>query len=324
MVLTTSAAGSQLIRILRSQTKTSTRLLNTLPKVASAATCPLPLSNNTNTAFSSSNTTATTARGLVTSTQPMSMGATAGQTLAQLASDNPHVEVIRYEHKNVKWTMRHVEYFADCLAVGLLENGLKPGDAMLSWLPSHFSEQHILQFACSKAGFVLYNLDPSLAITDPAAAKTALSKALELSEATCLFTQEAGDDVNYTQLVKEVIPEIRIFGFESGMPFFTPRFPNLRFPIHTGFDQWEKEGMLPLKHMLVPSGELNNLLDASGEKLDGKTPLLGEFALDKSGIPEKKGKTLSNDEVLKGNVFPQVSSILSKQYTEVKGVGVVF
>jgi non-ribosomal peptide synthetase component E (peptide arylation enzyme) len=65
----------------------------------------------------------------------------AGDLLQQLATENPHVEVIRYHHKNVKWTLKHVNYFAEALAIGLLDNGLRAGDVVLSWLPNHFSEQ---------------------------------------------------------------------------------------------------------------------------------------------------------------------------------------
>lgn len=295
----------------------SSRFFHTLPKATASCT-------DINASSTKTTTTTTTTRGLVSTTKYTCKGATAGKTLASLASDNPHVEVIRYEHKNVKWTLRHVEYFSDALAVGLLENGLIPGDVMLSWLPSHFAEQHILQFACSKAGFVLYNLDPGLAITDPAAAKLALKQALEISEANCLFSQEAGDGVNYIKIVKDVIPDIRIFDFSEGVPFFSPRFPHLRFPIHTGFDQIDKEGMLGLKHMLVSSGELDNFLKDSSATLDGTTPLLGQFVLNKDGIPEKKGDVLTNDDVVKGDVFPELSSILAKKHVEVEGVGVIF
>lgn len=66
---------------------------------------------------------------------------TAGQSLQQLAAESPHVDVIRYEHKNVKFTLRHVDRSADSLAMGLLDCGLAPGDVVLSWLPSHFAEQ---------------------------------------------------------------------------------------------------------------------------------------------------------------------------------------
>jgi len=245
----------------------------------------------------------------------------AGSALTKIASEHPHLDVLRYEHKNVKWTLKHIEFFSDALATGLVENGLKPGDAVLSWLPSHFSEQLILQFACAKAGFVLYTLDPSQAITDPEGAKASLAKALEITQATVLIQQEAGDDVNYVKLTESVIPETRIFAFQDGMPFFTPRYPNVRFVIQTGFDEEDKFGMLPLKWMLVPSGDLDSQLE--GATLNGSTPLMGELVMGKDGLPAL-GKVLTNEEVVKQNVWPEFVSVLKKDYKEIEGVGVVF
>ena len=137
-----------------------------------------------------------------------------------------------------------------------------------------------------------------------------------------LFTQEAGSDVNYVNLTEGVVPEIRIFDFADGMPFFTPRYPHLRFPVHTGYSIVDKEGMYAFKHFLVPSNNLDNML--GGKALDGKTPLLGELVLDKEGVPVKTGKVLSNEEVFKAKAWPEFSSILSREYKEISGVGVVF
>mmetsp|Transcript_19573 Transcript_19573/g.42168 ORF Transcript_19573/g.42168 Transcript_19573/m.42168 type:complete len:315 (+) Transcript_19573:41-985(+) len=251
----------------------------------------------------------------------------AGDALARLATDHPHVEVIRYEHKNVKWTLKHVNYYSDALACGLVDAGLQPGDVVLSWLPLHFAEQHILQFACSKAGFLLYHLDPNpeLAKSNPEQSKAALAKALELTNANVLFTQEAGDDVNYITLTEGVIPETRIFDFANGMPFFTPRYPHLRFPVHTGYSITDKEGMYAFKHFLVPSNNLDSLLRDTGcKELDGKTPLLGELVLGEDGIPTKTGKVLTNEEVFKSKAWPEFTSILNREYKEIGGVGVVF
>ena len=64
----------------------------------------------------------------------------AGSTLKALAAENPYKDVVRYEFKNRKWTLQHVDFYSEALACGLLENGLQPGDVVLSWLPSHFSE----------------------------------------------------------------------------------------------------------------------------------------------------------------------------------------
>jgi hypothetical protein len=251
----------------------------------------------------------------------------AGEALTRLATDHPHMEIVRYEHKNVKWTLKHVNYYSDALACGFLDAGLQPGDVVLSWLPAHFAEQHILQFACSKAGLLLYSLDPNpeLAKKDPERAKAALAKALELTKANILISQEAGDDVNYINLCQGVIPETRIFDYGEGMQFFTPRYPHLRFPTHTGYTITGNEGMWLFKHFLVPSNNLDTLLRDTGcKELDGKTPLLGELIYDKDGVPVKTGKALTNEEVFKVKAWPEFSSILSREYKEIAGVGVVF
>ena len=180
----------------------------------------------------------------------------------------------------------------------------------------------VLQFACSKTGLILYTLDPALAIGDPEASKQALAKALELSKANVLVSQEAGNDVNYIRLAEDVIPELRIFDMASGLPFVTPRFPHLRYPIQTGFDQDEKEGWLRFQYFIVPSGNLDTFVKPGD--ITAKTPLAGEFVLNGKGIPTGLGKTLTNEQVVKNKVWSTYSAILNKEYHEVEGVGVVF
>ena len=179
----------------------------------------------------------------------------------------------------------------------------------------------ILQFACSKAGLVLYTLDPATE-QDAETAQAALTAALTLSKANMLVTPEAYNDTNYIRLVQGVIPELRIFTQEAGLPFVTPRFPHLRYPVHTGFDQEEKEGWLPYKYFLVPSDNLDKLIDTS--KLTASTPLAGSFELDAKGIPTKIGPTLTNQQVMEKNAWPTYSKILQKQFHDVEGVGVIF
>ena len=84
--------------------------------------------------------------------------------------------------------------------------------------------------------------------------KSYIENARESTNANILVTQEAGSDVNYVRLCKEVIPEIRVWDFGKGLPFLSPRFPHLRYPVHTGFDHEDKHGMIPYRHMLIPSG----------------------------------------------------------------------
>ncbi len=85
-------------------------------------------------------TTVATARSMATMS--------GGSILTQLATENPYKDVVRYEFKNRKWNLQHVDFYSEALAIGLLENGLQPGDVVLSWLPSHFSESVSSSGAC--------------------------------------------------------------------------------------------------------------------------------------------------------------------------------
>ena len=67
--------------------------------------------------------------------------ATGGAALAELKTASPHVDVVRYEHKNRTWSLNHVDYYATAMAIGFIDGGLAPSDVVLSWLPEHFSEQ---------------------------------------------------------------------------------------------------------------------------------------------------------------------------------------
>lgn len=167
---------------------------------------------------------------------------------------------------------------------------------------------------------VLYTLDPALATTDPQKAEQALAAALTLTKANVLVSQEAGSDVNYIALCKNVIPELRIFDTSTGMPFVTPHFPDLRLCIHTGFDQDDKEALFPLRQMVVPSDNLDSFVDSS--QVTAETPLAGEFTLE-NGIP-KATKVHSHAAVMKNNLWPTYVSILKKEFHQVEGTGVVF
>jgi hypothetical protein len=74
--------------------------------------------------------------------------------------------------------------------------------------------------------------------------------------------------------------------------------------------------------MVVPSNNLDEFIPIGS--VTGETPLAGEFVLDTKGIPTKLGKTLTNEEVMKGSVWPTFSNVLKKEFHKVEGVGVIF
>lgn len=64
-----------------------------------------------------------------------------GQAVSQLAEQFPHMDAVRYDHKNQKFAYKDIDHYAESLACGFAEQGFQPGDIVLSWLPEHFSEQ---------------------------------------------------------------------------------------------------------------------------------------------------------------------------------------
>jgi hypothetical protein len=63
-----------------------------------------------------------------------------GERLAYLAEECPHRDVVQYEHKNRVWSLHHVHYYSEGLAIGLMENGFVIGDKVLSLMPEHFQD----------------------------------------------------------------------------------------------------------------------------------------------------------------------------------------
>lgn len=257
-----------------------------------------------------------------------------GLRISQMKEENKHVSVVRYEHKNRTWTVHHVDYFSIALAIGFLDAGFLPGDVVLSCMPEHWSESMVLQFACSKAGMILYQLDHRTAKTDPDAFKESLKQALILTKANIYCSPETHDDVNYIELDKKVIPELTAFLRSEGLPFISPRYPHLRYCIQTGLnDDGGQEGFTRMHHFLVPAGTVEEWLQKAEREpttthpmtpILPSTPLMGTLELNDRGIPIGVGPSLSNAQVIQEGAWETYCKILKKEYHEVPGVGVVF
>ena len=191
----------------------------------------------------------------------------------------------------------------------------------------------VLQFACSKAGLVLYQLDASTAKSNPVGYNTALKEGLILSKANIFVTPETHEDQNYIELAQNVIPELTIFDTDEGQPFISPRYPHLRMCIHTGFDYDDRKAFYRIHHLLLPAGTVQEwLLKAELEPTTTKpmtpiapsTPLMGQFELNEMGVPVSVGPSLTNEQVIEQKAWDTYCKILDKEFHDIKGVGVVF
>ena len=102
-----------------------TSLLWTQPTVVTTAASRFQSS----TAVAAETTTTTSTTSLV-----------GGLRIQEMKQENKHINVVRYEHKNRTWTVHHVDFYSEMLAIGFLDGGFLPGDVVLSWMPEHWSE----------------------------------------------------------------------------------------------------------------------------------------------------------------------------------------
>ncbi|KAK1745125.1 hypothetical protein QTG54_004416 [Skeletonema marinoi] len=204
-----------------------------------------------------------------------------------IGSDHPHQEIIRYEHKNVKWTLKHVNYYADALACGLVDSGLQPGDVVLSWLPMHLAEQHILQFACSKAGFLLYHLDPN-----PALAKSNPDKAKPPSPRPSNLQMPMSSSPKKQAMMSIMLISLKGLFLKYAFSTLERACPSSPPCIRVTASLIKRA----CTHSNI-SWYLAIIWTAcfvvQSKALDGKTPLLGELVLDNDGIPVKTGKVMT-------------------------------
>ena len=90
--------------------------------------------------FLSSATTSTELEGVDLSLDQLRSSIAGGDYVRSLVKDNPYIDVVQYTHKNVIYSISHVDYHSEALAIGITENGLEPGDVVLTFLPAHLCE----------------------------------------------------------------------------------------------------------------------------------------------------------------------------------------
>lgn len=204
---------------------------------------------------------------------------------------------MRYTRNNLKWSHGEVKDFTDGMVSGLSTMGVTKNTPVLTWLPNTCPEQHILQFAASKSGYVLHSL-PHTA-TSPSALATALTS----SKAKVLFTPSAIDDTDYLRIVRSVIPDVEAHDESLGLFFSSEAFPHLRYIVQTGFDL--EDGMYNYKNVMSFNGAAESV--EVGEK-----DLVG-VSMGEDGKP---GKSFTNADVSKVEGWGVVNNIAGKTYTE--------
>ena len=129
------------------------------------------------------------------------LGVTIGDMFDQVVARYPDNEALVVRHQSLRYTYRQLQHQVDLCARGLMAMGLQKGERIGIWSPNN-AEWAITQFATSKIGAILVNINPSYRVQE-------LEYALIQSGCSVLVIADQFKTSNYTQMVYELAPELR-------------------------------------------------------------------------------------------------------------------
>jgi fatty-acyl-CoA synthase len=125
---------------------------------------------------------------------------TVGALLDQTALRYPDNDALISLHQGLRYSYREFQAEVDRCARALLAIGLKKGDRIGIWSPN-YAEWTILQFASSKVGAILVNINPSYRVHE-------LEFALQLTGCAALVLATQFRTSNYADMLRELAPEL--------------------------------------------------------------------------------------------------------------------
>mgnify|MGYP000844255127 FL=1 len=126
---------------------------------------------------------------------------TLGRQLEFWAHETPDHEFLVYPDRNLRWTYRQFDERVNRLAKGLLAIGIGKGDHVGIWA-RNVPDWLVFQFACAKTGAVLVTVNTAYKAEE-------LDYILRQSDMKMLGLIDGYRDVDYIQIVNQLVPELR-------------------------------------------------------------------------------------------------------------------
>lgn len=223
-----------------------------------------------------------------TSDTPL-LGLTIGDMFDQIAEKYPDQPALIARHQNIRLTYRELQEQVNQCAKGLLSLGLQKGQRIGIWSPNR-AEWCITQFATSKIGLILVNINPSYRLHE-------LEYVLNQSGCTALVIAPIFKSSNYTAMVAELAPELN--DCEPGQ-LNSAKLPHLTTVIRLGADK--VLGMFTWDELMARGETISaeQLAERQREQ-EFDDPINIQYTSGTTGFP--KGATLSHHNILNNGYF---------------------
>ena len=212
------------------------------------------------------------------------LGITIGDMLDLITEKYPENEALVVRHQNIRYTYREFKEKVEWCARALMSLGVKKGDRVGIWSPNRM-EWTITQFATSKMGAILVNINPSYRLQE-------LAYALNQSGCSALISADQFKYSEYTKMLYTLMPELNTC--QPGQ-LKSAKIPDLRLIVR--LHEEPSPGMFTWNEMLSYAPKTSQAaLSEVQASLHFDEPINIQYTSGTTGYP--KGATLSHHNIL--------------------------